>query len=116
VNFSGVQTAPGSGSIVIINYGADPASKAGSCPLGGSMYLGNGDSTSAPNLYMLSLNGVCLDKTKFDSDPALGGVSGKNLYIATNPGSPWDLALDNTFPTQQIPIDLAWRATRYQRQ
>jgi len=115
INFDSVQTATGSGPIVIVNYGADPASKTGSCPLGGSFYVGSSGNTSAPNLYLFSINGVCLDKTKFGSDPALGGIAGKNLYVATNPGTPFDLELDNSFPTEQIPIDLSWRAIRYQR-
>jgi hypothetical protein len=115
INFDSVQTAVGSGPIVIINYGADPAAKTSVCPLGGSVYLGSGGNTSARALYFLSLNGVCLDKTKFGSDPALGGVSGKNLFVATSPGTPFDLELDTAFPTNQIPVDLAWRATRYHR-
>ncbi len=116
INFSSVQTAAGSGSIVFIVYGTDPASKAGSCPYGGAAYLGNSGNTTAPALYILAMNGICLDKTKFGASPALGGIGGKNIYIATNPGSPWDLKLDPTFPVDQIPLDLSWRAVRYQRQ
>ncbi len=115
VNFDSVQTAAGSGPIIIINYGADPASKAGVCPYGGSLFLGNSGQTSAPALYLLATNGLCMDKTKFGSDPALGGIAGKNIYVSTNSGSPFDLELDKSFPVEQIPIDLAWRATRYQR-
>jgi hypothetical protein len=115
VNFDGVQTASGSGPIVLIAYGADPASKTGSCPYGGAIYIGSGSSTSAPKLYMVALNGLCIDKTKFGSDPALGGISGKNLYIASNPGTPFDLAMDTAFPTSSVPIDLAWHASRYRR-
>jgi len=115
INFDSVQTAAGSGSIVIISYGTDPASLSGVCPLGGSIYVGNGGNTSAPALYLLATNGLCLDKTKYSSDPALGGLSGKNLYIATNPGSPFDLYLDKTFPVSSIPVDLSWRAVRYRR-
>lgn len=115
VNFSSVQTSPGSGPIVLIIYGTDPSSKTGSCPYGGAGYLGNSGTTNAPDLYMLTMNGICLDKTKFGSSPALGGIGGKNIYIATNPGSPFDLKLDPSFPVSQIPIDLSWRAVRYQR-
>jgi Tfp pilus assembly protein PilX len=115
VNFSSVQTASGSGPIVFIVYGTDPASKAGSCPYGGSGYLGNGSTTNAPALYLLTMNGICLDKIKFGASPALGGIGGKNIYIATNPGTPFDLKLDPDFPVSQIPVDLSWRAVRYQR-
>lgn len=115
VNFGSVQTLAGSGPIAIISYGADPASHVSTCPYGGSAYIGNSGSTSAPALYMLATNGICLDKTKFSSSPALGGIGGKNIYISTNPGSPFDLTLDPNFPTAQIPIDLAWRAVRYLR-
>jgi hypothetical protein len=115
INFDSVQTAAGSGPIAFITYGADPASKASVCPLGGSIYLGNTGTTNANELYFLANNGVCLDKTRFGSDPALGGIAGKNLYIATNSGSPFDLALDKSFPVNVIPIDLSWRAMRYQR-
>ena len=113
VNFSSVQTAPGSGPIALIAYGTDPASKTSVCPYGGAAYITNGGTTSAPALYILAMNGVCLDKTKFGASPALGGVGGKNIYIATNPGSPFDLKLDPNFPSASVPIDLAWRAIRY---
>lgn len=114
VNFDSVTTSAGSGPIVLVVSGTDPASKAGSCPYGGSFYLGNG-STNAPALYILTTNGLCLDGSKFGANPALGGFSGKNLYIATNSGSPHDLHLDNGFPVSQIPVDLSWRAIRYRR-
>ncbi len=115
INFDSVVTSPSSGPIVFIAYGSDPASKTGSCPYGGAVYLGNNGTTSAPDIYLLAMNGICLDKTKFSTSPALGGIGGKNIYIATNPGSPWDLKLDSSFPVGEIPIDLAWRTTRYQR-
>lgn len=115
VNFNSVQTAAGSGPIILVVYGADPASKTGVCPLGGAMYIGNSGNTSAPAMYFLANNGVCLDKTKFSTSPAIGGLSGKNIYIATNPGSPWDLMLDNNFDTTKVPINLSWHATRYRR-
>lgn len=115
INFASLATAPGSGPIVIITYGTDPSSKAGSCPYGGSTYLGSSGTTSAAAAYLLSTNGICLDKTKFGSAPALGGIGGKNIYIATNPGTPFDLKLDVDFPVSQIPVDLSWRAVRYQR-
>ncbi len=115
INFDSLTTAPGSGPLVFITYGTDPASKAGACPYGGSIYLGNSGSTSAPAAYLMAMNGLCIDKTKFGSSPALGGLGGKNLYVASNSGTPFDLFLDTNFPTSSIPIDLAWRATRYQR-
>jgi hypothetical protein len=115
VNFDTVQTAAGSGPIVMIIYGSDPASKAAACPLGGAFYLGNSGNTSAPAIYFLANNGICLDKTKFGTSPALGGLSGKNIYIATNPGSPWDLKLDSAFDTTKVPINLAWHSARYRR-
>jgi hypothetical protein len=115
VNFSSVQTIAGSGPIALIVYGADPASKAGVCPYGGAAYLGNSGTTSAPALYVLATNGICLDKTKFSTSPAIGGVGGKNIYISTNPGSPFDLTLDPAFPSNLVPVDLTWRAVRYLR-
>ena len=115
VNFDSVTTKTGSGPIALIVYGADPASKTSVCPYGGAAYLGNGGNTSAPALYVLSTNGLCLDKTKFSADPALGGLAGKNIYVATNPGSPFDLKLDVNFPVSQIPINTTWRAVYYQR-
>jgi hypothetical protein len=115
INFSSVQTASGSGPIAFIVYGADPSSKTSVCPYGGAFYLGSGGNTSAKALYALANNGVCLDKTKFGSSPALGGLGGKNIYVATNPGTPFDLALDPNFPVDQIPIDLSWRAVGYER-
>ena len=114
VNFDHVITAPGSGPIVFVIYGPDPAALAGACPFGGAFYLGNG-STNAPAAYFVAMNGACIDKSKFAVDGALGGISGKNLYIATNSGSPHDLHLDTGFPVSSIPVDLAWRAIRYRR-
>jgi hypothetical protein len=115
INFDAVQTTSGSGPIVMISYGTDPASKTGSCPYGGSVYLGSSGNTSAPDLYLLATNGICLDKTKFGEDPALGGIGGKNIYVATNPGTPFDLKMDPNFPVTSIPIDLAWREVYYER-
>lgn len=115
VNFDYVNTAAGSGPLVLISYGADPSSKTSVCPLGGAIYIGNGGNTSAPAMYFLANNGLCLDKTKFGSSPALGGLSGKNIYIASNPGTPFDLKLDSTFDSSKVPINLSWHATRYRR-
>lgn len=115
VNFDYVNTAAGSGPLVLISYGADPSSKTSVCPLGGAIYIGNGGNTSAPAMYFLANNGLCMDKTKFGSSPALGGLSGKNIYIATNPGTPFDLKLDSTFDSSKVPINLSWHATRYRR-
>ncbi len=115
VNFSSVQSAAGSGPIILIAYGADPASKVSVCPLGGAIYLGNTGNTSAPAIYFLANNGVCLDKTKFSTSPAIGGLSGKNISIATNPGSPFDLKLDAAFDSSKVPINLSWHAGRYRR-
>lgn len=114
-NFDSLTTAAGSGPIVFVVYGADPASKAADCPLGGSVYLGNGGETNAPAVYLLAQNGLCLDKTKFAATASLGGLSGKNIYIATNSGTPFDLGVDTGFPVSEIPVDLAWRASRYRR-
>ncbi len=115
VNFNSINTAAGSGPIILIVYGADPASKVAVCPLGGAIYLGNSGNSSAPAMYFLANNGVCLDKTKFGAAPAIGGLSGKNIYIATNPGTPFDLKLDSTFDSTKVPINLSWHATRYRR-
>ena len=115
VRFDKVTTSVGSGPIVFIVYGADPTNVSGDCPYGGSIYIGNANHTVAPDLYLLTSNGLCLSKTKFNGTYGLGGFSGKNVYIDTNPGSPFDLALDPTFPTDQIPIDLSYKATRYRR-
>ncbi len=127
INFGSLNSPVGSGPIVFIAYGADPGSKTGVCPHGGAIYIGKDGNTYAPNIYLLAMNGICLDKTKFSQasqpstqpnglpTPALGGIGGKNIYVATNPGSPWDLALDPGFPVDQIPIDLSWRQSRYER-
>jgi hypothetical protein len=115
INFDGIHTPAGSGPIVFISYGTDPASKTDSCPYGGAVYLGKDGTTSAPAAYLLSTNGICLDKTKFGEDPALGGIGGKNIYVGTNSGSPFDLKMDPSFPVDSIPIDLAWREVYYQR-
>lgn len=115
VNFDSLHTASGSGPIVFVIYGPDPASKTSVCPLGGSFYLGNGGTTSAKDLYVLAQNGVCLDKTKYATRPAMGGVTGKNISVSTNSGTPFGLGFDPSFPTNQIPIDLAWKAMRYRR-
>lgn len=115
VNFKGVQTLAGSGPIVLVVYGADPASKVADCPLGGALYLGKDDTTLATAIYLLANNGVCLDKTKFGVVAALGGISGKNIYISTNSGTPFDLTFNPAFPVSSIPIDLYWRAVRYRR-
>jgi hypothetical protein len=123
INFTSIKTGAGSGPIVIIAYGTDPASKTSVCPYGGSVYLGQAGSgyTEAPDLYLLAMNGLCVDGTKFgqNSDPAdapmLGGIAGKNLYVASSPSTPRPLLLDPSFPVDQIPIDLAWRAVRYER-
>ncbi len=117
VNFNSVKTAAGSGPIVFVVYGADPASKTSVCPYGGAAYLGQQGSTTtnAPALYLLAQNGVCMDGTKFGAAPALGGIAGKNLYINTQSGQPFDLGLDPNFPVSQIPIDLSWRQTGYER-
>lgn len=115
VNFGSLTTAAGSGPIVFVIYGADPASKNDVCPLGGAFYLGNNGDVIATAAYMLVNNGACLDKTKFGADPALGGISAKNIFVATNSGTPHDLHLDPAFPVDQIPVDLSWRAIRYHR-
>lgn len=115
INFDNITTAAGSGPIVFVTYGADPASLSGVCPLGGSLYIGKNGTASAPAAYLLAQNGLCLDQTKFGTAPALGGLSGKNIYIATNSGTPFDLGLDTQFPVSAIPIDLSWHAARYRR-
>jgi hypothetical protein len=115
VNFASLQTPSNSGPIAFVVYGADPASKTSVCPYGGAAYLGNSGTTSAGSVYLLAINGICLDKTKFSTSPALGGIAGKNIYIATNPGSPFDLTLDPNFPVSRIPVNLTWRAVQYQR-
>jgi hypothetical protein len=114
-NFDAVFTAAGSGPLVLITYGSDPASKTGSCPYGGSIFLGNGGQTNAPALYLLATNGICLYQTKFAAKPALGGLGGKNIYISTNSGTPFDLGVSTSFPVADIPLDLSWRAVYYQR-
>lgn len=115
VNFGSLQTAAGSGPIILISYGADPASKTSTCPLGGAIYLGNSGNSSAAAMYLLANNGVCFDKTKFGSNPALGGISGKNVYISSNPGTPFDLRMDTAFDTSSVPINLSWHASKYRR-
>lgn len=118
INFDNVITASTSGPIVFISYGTDPASKTSVCPLGGSIYIGKASGSeeiNAPDAYFLATNGVCINQAKFGASPALGGLSGKNIYISSNSGTPFDLKLDPIFPTDQIPVDLSWRAIRYRR-
>lgn len=117
INFLALATTSGSGPIVFITYGADPASKASVCPYGGSIYIGQSGSSSvaAPAIYFLAANGLCIDGTKFSTSPALGGIGGKNIYVASNPSTPRGLALDPNFPVSQIPLDLSWRETGYER-
>lgn len=117
INFSGVASAAGSGPIVLVSYGADPASKISVCPLGGAVYLGSSGSNllAAPEIYFVANNGLCFDKTKFGAAPSFGGISGKNIYISTNSGSPHDPSLNTDFPLSDVPVDLAWHAARYRR-
>jgi len=115
VNFDSLTTAPGSGPIVFVVYGPDPPSKISVCPLGGAMYLSNLGSTSAPALYFVVQNGFCADKTKFGTSPALGGITAKNIFVATNPSTPFDLELDSNYPVTSIPLNLSWKATLYRR-
>ncbi len=121
IAFEGV-TVPTAGSapIVFVSYGSDPTAVtdpdvAPLCPIGGSTFLGgvSAQSITAPNAYFIATNGgVCIDKVKL---PSLGGISGKNVYIATQSGNPFSLSFDPTFPVNQIPVNLMWRATLYER-
>lgn len=118
INFKGLSTVSGSSPIVFVAYGGDPSDVTGPCPLGGAIYLGQAGSNTvtAPAAYFIAVNGgICLDKTKFGLTRAMGGVSGKNVYIATNSGTPFDLSFDPTFPVDQIPVNLSWKAAQYQR-
>lgn len=116
-NFDQVKTSAGSGPIVLVIYGADSGTRTSECPIGDSFYLGKTGSqeTIAPALYVLANNGACFDATKFGANPAFGGVAARNIYIATNSGTPFDLKFDITFPTSSIPIDLSWKAVKYRR-
>lgn len=118
INLKNAKTLAGSSPIVFVAYGGDPVDVSGPCPLGGSIYFGNygSDSLEAPAAYFIAVNGgVCLDQTKFSEGRSLGGISGKNVYIATNSGNPFDLSFDPTFPVDQIPVNLSWKAAQYQR-
>lgn len=116
INFNSVHTVAGSSPLVFITYGTDPGTH-NKCTYGDSIFIGNDGSSgvTAPAIYFLAMNSICLYQTKFGANPALGGLAGKNLYIAANSGTPFDLYLDPNFPVAQIPINLAWRATSYQR-
>ena len=114
VNFGQLTSAAGSSPLVIFAYGTDPGTHGG-CPYGDSVYLGNSGDTTAPAIYLMSINSVCADKTKFGANPALGGLAGKNLYVNTNSGTPFDLNLNLSFPDSQVPINFAWKATGYER-
>lgn len=118
INFEQLRNAAGSGPIVFVSYGSDPASLAAVCPEGGAVRLGQqgNNNTNAPKVFLLSINGgMCLDGTKFAGINSLGGVSGKNLYIATNSGTPFDLSIDPDFPVNDVPVNLSFKATQYQR-
>jgi len=114
IKFDKVNTAANSGPIVFITYGADPSGLSG-CPYGGSIFVGNGSSTNAPAIFFNATNSICLSKTKFSSTNSLGGLLGKNIYIDSSPGTPFDLGLDPNFPVDQIPVDLTWKSVRYKR-
>ena len=118
INFEQLRSASGSGPIAFISYGTDPASLAAVCPEGGAVRIGQSgnNNTTAPQVFLLAVNGgLCMDGTKFGSTNALGGVSGKNLYIATNSGTPFDLGLNPNFPVSDVPINLTFKATQYRR-
>lgn len=117
INFEQVLSSAGSAPIVFVSYGADPGAHAQCSTYGDSIYLGQqgNNNTNAPAVYFLANNGVCLDGTKFAAAPALGGITGKNIFINTNSGNPFDLSFDVTFPTSSIPIDLSWKSARYRR-
>lgn len=118
INFKDLTTVPGSSPIVFVAYGGDPITLILNCPLGGAVYLGQQGSSevSAPAAYFLAVNGgVCLDGTKFESSEALGGISGKNIYIATHSGTPFHLSFNLGFPVEQIPVNISWKAAQYQR-
>lgn len=116
--FDAITTAPGSAPIVFVVYGTDPSALSGTCPLGGAAYLDKTASSqiNAPAAYIIAVNGgFCANGTKFGSSKALGGVSGKNIYIATSSGTPFDLSFDPSFPVSQIPINLSWKAATYEQ-
>lgn len=118
INFEQLRNAAGSGPIVFVSYGSDPSALTSVCPEGGAVRLGQqgNNNTNAPKIFMLSINGgMCLDGTKFSGANSLGGVSGKNLYIATNSGTPFDLSIDPDFPVNDVPVNLSFKATQYQR-
>lgn len=121
INFESLTSTPGSDPIVLLTYGTDPNSHKKACPsiTGDSIYIGQkgNQETIAPAIYLLAKNGLCVDKTKFSgtSAPSIGGMSGKNIYIASSPGNPYDLKLDPSFPVNLVPVDLSWRATIYRR-
>lgn len=118
LSFGAFKTTPGSSPIVFVVYGADPASLNSVCPTGGAVYLDktNSDQVNAPAAYLIAVNGgFCANGTKFGSAKSLGGVSGKNIYIATNSGTPFDLSFDPNFPTNQVPVNLSWKAVTYER-
>lgn len=116
INFTTVHTASGSSPLVFVVYGADPGTHS-KCPYGDSIFMSNNgsDGISAPAAYFLAMNSVCIYQPKFSASPALGGLGGKNIFISSNSGSPFDLYLDPNFPVASIPVDLAWRATGYER-
>ena len=123
ISFNNVTTLSGSGPIAFIAYAADPPqsnSEQSSCPLGQAVRLGQNGSnvTNAPAAYFVAVNGgLCIDKTKFPdaTTKSLGGVSGKNLYVASSPGQNFDLRFDPLFPSGDIPVNLSWKATQYRR-
>jgi hypothetical protein len=98
----------------LIAYGADPASKTSVCPYGGAVYFGNG-TVNAPQIYFIAMNGLCFNQTKFGATTSLGGASGKSIYLSSSPGTPFDPQISTTFPTTDVPINIAWHAARYRR-
>ena len=118
LSFAAFKTAAGSAPVIFVVYGSDPAALSGVCPLGGAAFLDStsSDNVDAPAAYIIAVNGsFCANGTKFGASRSLGGVSGKNIYIATSSGTPFDLSFDPSFPVNQIPINLTWKATIYER-
>jgi hypothetical protein len=109
------------GDIIFISYSTSQTISASKqCPSNSAaIRLGKDGSNSmvAPNAYFIATNGMlCVDQTKFDSGAdALGGVSGKDIYLSSNSGATFELSFNPEFPLSSIPLDLSWRAANVKR-
>lgn len=111
INFYDVKVPSGS-PIVFVSYNN------GICCGGnntGAVYFKGtaaNSTTNAPLAYFLAPKGDVYVNAKVQS---IGGVGGKNIYVSTTGGASHALPINPSFPFGDIPVDIAWYASRYRR-